>query len=126
MNAARATAIEPVLEPRGADERIAVGEQIASIDPAAEAARIPTTDRLVGEGDEVRLGAEMARVIEVPAHTSGHIAYHFAGAGAVFVGDTLFAMGCGRLFEGTAEQMYANMRRLAQLPPDTEVYCAHE
>jgi hydroxyacylglutathione hydrolase len=96
------------------------------IAPAAEAARIPTADRLVGEGDEVRLGSEVARVIEVPAHTAGHIAYHFAGAGVIFVGDTLFAMGCGRLFEGTAAQMYANMRRLAVLPPETQVYCAHE
>ncbi|WP_340138299.1 MBL fold metallo-hydrolase, partial [Stenotrophomonas maltophilia] len=60
------------------------------------------------------------------AHTAGHIAYHFAGDAAIFVGDTLFAMGCGRLFEGTAEQMFGNMRRLAQLPPETQVYCAHE
>ena len=96
------------------------------IAPAAEAARIPTADRLVGEGDVVRLGAHEAVVMEVPAHTAGHIAYHFAQDGAVFVGDTLFAMGCGRLFEGTAEQMFANMRRLAALPPETRAYCAHE
>ncbi|MDF2386451.1 hydroxyacylglutathione hydrolase [Nostoc ellipsosporum NOK] len=96
------------------------------IAPAAEAAKIPTADRLVGEGDAVRIGDHVAQVLEVPAHTAGHIAYHFAGDAVVFVGDTLFAMGCGRLFEGTAEQMYANMRRLAQLPPETRVYCAHE
>lgn len=96
------------------------------IAPAAEAARIPTADRLVGEGDEVRLGAHVARVMEVPAHTAGHIAYHFADDGVVFVGDTLFAMGCGRLFEGTPAQMFANMRRLGALPPETRVYCAHE
>jgi hydroxyacylglutathione hydrolase len=96
------------------------------IAPAAEAARIPTADRLVGEGDVVRLGAHEAMVLEVPAHTAGHIAYHFAADGAVFVGDTLFAMGCGRLFEGTAEQMFANMARLKALPPETKVYCAHE
>jgi hydroxyacylglutathione hydrolase len=94
--------------------------------PAAEATRIPTLDRQVKEGDHVRLGALKAEVLEVPAHTAGHIAYHFASEDVIFVGDTLFAMGCGRLFEGTAEQMFANMQRLAALPPDTQVYCAHE
>lgn len=96
------------------------------IAPAAEAARIPTADRLVREGDEVRLGDHVARVMEVPAHTAGHIAYHFSGDDVVFVGDTLFAMGCGRLFEGTAAQMFANMQRLGALPGETWVYCAHE
>jgi len=96
------------------------------IAPAAEAAKIPTADRLVAEGDTVTLGAFQAAVIDVPAHTAGHIAYHLPEAGIVFVGDTLFAMGCGRLFEGTAAQMYANMQRLAALPDDTIVYCAHE
>lgn len=94
--------------------------------PAAEAARIPTLDRMVGEGDRVMLGAHAAQVIDVPAHTAGHIAYHLADDAIVFVGDTLFAMGCGRLFEGTPEQMFANMQRLAALPGDTAVYCAHE
>ena len=94
--------------------------------PAAEAERIPTLDRMVAEGDTARLGAIEATVIEVPAHTAGHIAYHFAGEDVVFVGDTLFAMGCGRLFEGTAAQMFANMRRLDALPGETAVYCAHE
>lgn len=94
--------------------------------PAAEAARIPTMDRGVREGDQVTLGAIEADVIEVPAHTAGHIAYHLPEERTVFVGDTMFAMGCGRLFEGTAEQMYANLQRLAALPPDTRVYCAHE
>jgi hydroxyacylglutathione hydrolase len=96
------------------------------IAPAAEATKIPTADRLVGEGDEVRLGAHVATVMEVPAHTAGHIAYHFAEDGTVFVGDTLFAMGCGRLFEGTPAQMFANMQRLGALPAETRVYCAHE
>jgi hydroxyacylglutathione hydrolase len=94
--------------------------------PAAEAARIPTLDRQVAEGDRVRLGSIEAQVMEVPAHTAGHIAYHLPSEAAAFVGDTLFAMGCGRLFEGTAEQMYANLQRLAALPPETVVYCAHE
>ncbi len=94
--------------------------------PAAEAARIPTLDRQVGEGDRATLGGIAAEVLEVPAHTAGHIAYHLPGEAAIFVGDTLFAMGCGRLFEGTAAQMFANMQRLAALPPETRVYCAHE
>jgi hydroxyacylglutathione hydrolase len=94
--------------------------------PAAEAAKIPTLDRLVGEGDRVKLGEVEAQVYEVPAHTAGHIAYHLPNEDTVFVGDTLFAMGCGRLFEGTAEQMFANMARLKTLPGDTRVYCAHE
>jgi hydroxyacylglutathione hydrolase len=94
--------------------------------PGAEAAKIPTLDVQVSEGDRVRLGAFEAEVLEVPAHTAGHIAYYLADAGIAFVGDTLFAMGCGRLFEGTADQMWANMQRLASLPPETRVYCAHE
>ena len=94
--------------------------------PAAEADRIPTLDRLVSEGDRVSLGGLEATVLEVPAHTAGHIAYHLGDERVIFVGDTLFAMGCGRLFEGTAEQMYANMQRLSALAPETEVYCAHE
>jgi hydroxyacylglutathione hydrolase len=94
--------------------------------PVAEAARIATLDRTVGEGDRVRLGPIEAEVIEVPAHTAGHIAYYLPSEQVAFVGDTLFAMGCGRLFEGTAEQMFANMQRLAALPDETRVYCAHE
>jgi hydroxyacylglutathione hydrolase len=96
------------------------------IAPAAEAARIPSADRLVKEGDEVRLGAHVSTVWEVPAHTAGHIAYYLVDDAAIFIGDTLFAMGCGRLFEGTAAQMFANMQRLAKLPPETQAYCAHE
>lgn len=94
--------------------------------PAAEAAKIPTLDRAVREGDTVAIGEFEAEVLEVPAHTAGHIAYYIDEAATLFVGDTLFAMGCGRLFEGTAAQMHENMQRLAQLPPDTNVYCAHE
>lgn len=96
------------------------------IAPAAEAAKIPTADLLVVEGDIVQLGKHSATVLETPAHTAGHITYHFADDAVAFTGDTLFAMGCGRLFEGTAAQMYANMQRLADLPPETSVYCAHE
>ena len=94
--------------------------------PAAEAGKIGTLDRQVKEGDEVRIGGHVATVMEVPAHTAGHIAYHLASDRIIFVGDTLFAMGCGRLFEGSADQMFANMARFAALPDDTTVYCAHE
>jgi hydroxyacylglutathione hydrolase len=94
--------------------------------PAAEKDRIPTLDRLVAQGDVVKLGTVEAQVIDVPAHTAGHIAYHFAEDRSAFVGDTLFAMGCGRLFEGTAAQMYDNMRKLEALGDDTAIYCAHE
>lgn len=94
--------------------------------PAAEFGRIPTLDAQVKGGDVVRLGEVEAQVIDVPAHTAGHIAYHFSTDKAAFVGDTLFAMGCGRLFEGTAEQMYSNMRKLEVLDDDTAIYCAHE
>ncbi|ATI82304.1 hydroxyacylglutathione hydrolase [Sphingobium yanoikuyae] len=94
--------------------------------PAAEAAKIDTLDRQVGEGDSVRIGDHVAMVMAVPAHTAGHIAYHLADDAILFVGDTLFAMGCGRLFEGTAAQMFANMQRFKALPGDTIVYCAHE
>ena len=107
-----------------ADIKAATGCMITG--PEAEEAKIPTLDRLVKEGDTVKLGDVEAEVIDVPAHTAGHIAYHFPTEKAAFVGDTLFAMGCGRLFEGTPEQMYTNMRKLEALPDDTRVYCAHE
>jgi hydroxyacylglutathione hydrolase len=96
------------------------------VGPAAEAERIPTLDIQVRGGDVVLFGATEAHVIDVPAHTAGHIAFHFADDQIAFVGDTLFAMGCGRLFEGTADQMFDNMRKLEALPDDTMVYCAHE
>jgi hydroxyacylglutathione hydrolase len=94
--------------------------------PAAEAERIPTLDRLVTGGESVMFGAAEAKVLDVPAHTSGHIAFHIAHEQLIFVGDTLFAMGCGRLFEGTAAQMFANMQILSTLPDSTTVFCAHE
>lgn len=94
--------------------------------PAAEAARIPTLDRTTAEGDELSLGEHRAAVMGTPGHTAGHVVFHFAAAGLLFTGDTLFAMGCGRLFEGTAAQMFGNMQRLAALPDDCQVYCGHE
>jgi hydroxyacylglutathione hydrolase len=94
--------------------------------PAAEAAKIPTLDRMVAEGDTLSIGDHVGSVIETPGHTAGHITLHLTDDALLFPGDTLFAMGCGRLFEGTAAQMYANMVRLAALPPETIVYGAHE
>jgi hydroxyacylglutathione hydrolase len=92
--------------------------------PAAET--IPGRDVALREGDDVRIGKHVGRVIEVPGHTLGHIALVFDDERVAFVGDTLFAMGCGRLFEGTPEQMYRSLRRLTELPQDTRIYCAHE
>ncbi|PCD01569.1 hydroxyacylglutathione hydrolase [Sphingomonas spermidinifaciens] len=94
--------------------------------PAAEGVKIPSADRLVAEGDTVTIGRRQARVWETPAHTAGHVSFHFEGEALVFVGDTMFAMGCGRLFEGTAAQMHSALQRLAALPEATTVYCAHE
>ncbi len=94
--------------------------------PAAEVARISGADHLLGEGDTVRLGDHAAEVWAVPGHTLGHIALIFPDAAIAFVGDTMFAMGCGRLFEGSPEQMHASLTRLAALPPETLIYCAHE
>jgi hydroxyacylglutathione hydrolase len=96
------------------------------IGPKAEAAQIPGLDVAVGDGDVVMLGASKAMVYDTPGHTSGHIIFHFAEDGAAFVGDTIFAMGCGRLFEGTAEQMWASLSKIAALPAQTKLYCAHE
>ena len=113
-------------DPTGGNAAIKAATGCTITGPAAEAERILTLDVLVKGGDVVRLGAVSAAVIDVPAHTAGHIAFHFGDEHAAFVGDTLFAMGCGRLFEGTAGQMFANMRALEALPDETMVYCAHE
>ena len=100
----------------------ATGARISG--PARES--IAGRDVDLEEGDEVRIGRHVGRVIEVPGHTLGHIALIFDEERVAFVGDTLFAMGCGRLYEGTPEQMYRSLQRLSQLPGDTRVYCAHE
>jgi hydroxyacylglutathione hydrolase len=92
--------------------------------PADE--EIPGRDVDLREGDAVRLGEHVGRVIAVPGHTLGHIALIFDDDGIAFVGDTLFAMGCGRLFEGSPQQMFNSLQRLAELPHETRLYCAHE
>jgi hydroxyacylglutathione hydrolase len=94
--------------------------------PAAEASKIPAVDETVREGDKVTVGTLPANVIETPGHTLGHIAYWFHGDKLAFVGDTLFSIGCGRVIEGTPEQMWRSLTKLRDLPNDTEVYCGHE
>ncbi|MCP5144344.1 MAG: hydroxyacylglutathione hydrolase [Gammaproteobacteria bacterium] len=96
------------------------------VGPRADADRIPGLDVPVGDGDFYAMGSASARVFDVPGHTRGHIAYYFEAAQALFCGDTLFAMGCGRLFEGTPAQMWHSLGKFAALPGATRVYCAHE
>lgn len=91
-----------------------------------EAARVPRCTTEVSEGDRVRIGDCEARILYIPAHTSGHIAYYFEEAGVVFTGDTLFAGGCGRLFEGDAKEMMRSLSKLMALPEETRVYFGHE
>jgi hydroxyacylglutathione hydrolase len=106
-----------------AELQVATGAQV--IGPA-EVERISPVDRKVGDGDVVELGETRFEVIDTGGHTLGHVTYFDAADQIAFVGDTLFALGCGRLFEGTAEQMWSSLSRLAVLPEATAVYCAHE
>ncbi len=94
--------------------------------PAEEAARIPGIDVELKEGDSFELGGHVAKIIDTRGHTAGHISYWFEQDNVVFVGDTLFAMGCGRLFEGTPEMMWTSLQKLMKLPADTVIYCGHE
>ena len=103
--------------------RVAFGPEV--VGPGAEA-RMPPLDRGVKEGDSVALGESVAEVLEVPGHTLGHIAYYFAAAEALFSADSLMVMGCGRLFEGTPDQMWASLTAMAALPDATLVYSGHE
>lgn len=96
------------------------------IGPKGEAQRIPGIDIALGDGDTCPFGSREAKVLEVGGHTLGHIAYYFPQDGIAFVGDALFALGCGRIFEGTAEQMWTSLQKLMGLPDETVVYCAHE
>lgn len=96
------------------------------VGPKADAARIPGIDVTLADGERWSLGAEEAVIFDVPGHTSGHIAYWFAQSAALFCGDTLFALGCGRLFEGTPGQMWSSLQKFLALPDHARVYCAHE
>ena len=96
------------------------------VGPAADRDRIPGIDIALKEGETITIGDESATVFDVPGHTRGHIAYYFAESAILFCGDTLFAMGCGRLFEGTPAEMWQSLQKFMTLPRDTSVYCAHE
>jgi len=96
------------------------------IGPSGEVAKIPSIDRPMRGGDTFAFGGHAVHVVDVGGHTLGHVAYYVPTTSAAFVGDSLFALGCGRLFEGTAAQAWASLQRLAALPPETAVYCAHE
>src|SRR6056297_2706102 len=96
------------------------------IGAAADAHRLPPLDIAIGEGDTVHIGQEEGRVIDVSGHTVGHVAFHFPKSDAIFTADSLMALGCGRVFEGTMEQMHESLEKLATLPPETVVYSGHE
>ncbi len=93
---------------------------------AADARRLPPLDTAVAEGDAVQIGAQTGTVIDVSGHTIGHLAFHFPGANMAFTGDSLMALGCGRVFEGTHAQMYQSLCKLAALPPETTICSGHE
>jgi hydroxyacylglutathione hydrolase len=93
---------------------------------AADQHRLPKLDEPVRDGDTIRLGDATAQVIDTPGHTRGQINFFFPDGDILLSGDTLFSLGCGRLIEGTAEEMFASLRKLAALPPDTLVCCGHE
>ena len=110
----------------GGNQAIKTATGCTIIGPRNEADKIPAIDRAVGSGDTVSLGAIKADIMDVPGHTLGHIAYHLASENTAFVGDAVFALGCGRVFEGTPEMMWSSLLSLKALPPTTVLYCAHE
>jgi len=125
------TAVSPTVEKsttglRGNDD---IASKIAGIKiygASAEGGKIPALTNPLTDGDKVRIGALEGRVIGIPAHTNGHVAYYFPTLSAVFTGDTMFVGGCGRVFEGKAATMVASLKKLASLPDSTQVYCGHE
>nr|DAD25218.1 TPA_asm: hypothetical protein HUJ06_026682 [Nelumbo nucifera] len=88
--------------------------------------RIPGIDIALNDGDKWMFAGHEVLVMETPGHTRGHISYHFPGSGAIFTGDTLFSLSCGKLFEGTPEQMLSSLKRIMALPDETNIYCGHE
>jgi hydroxyacylglutathione hydrolase len=96
------------------------------IGPKAEESKIPGIDQAVSEGDVFAFGSFQVHVFDTPGHTAGHITFWLPAADVAFVGDTLFAIGCGRVIEGTYEMMWQSLQKLAALPPSTQVYCGHE
>ncbi|MCV2869511.1 hydroxyacylglutathione hydrolase [Defluviimonas sp. WL0002] len=107
-------------------ETLAAATGARVIGAAADAHRLPPLSEAVSEGDSIRIGMSAGHVIDVSGHTVGHIAYHFPDSDVVFTGDSLMALGCGRLFEGTPEQMWRSLSKLSALPPRTLVCSGHE
>ncbi len=97
-----------------------------TITAPAEVERISNIDRIVSDGDRLSLGEYEVRVIDVSGHTNGHVAYYLPAARIAFVGDSVFVLGCGRMFEGTPDQFWNSLKRIRALPPETTLYCAHE
>ncbi|GAA0277020.1 hydroxyacylglutathione hydrolase [Alteraurantiacibacter aestuarii] len=110
----------------GGNEAIKAATGCTITAPLGDAEKIAGIDRTVRDGDLVKLGDHTAQVIDVSGHTMGHIAYHLPGSDMAFVGDSVFALGCGRMFEGTAPQFWDSLVRVRSLPPQTVLYCAHE
>ncbi|AMS28884.1 MAG TPA: hydroxyacylglutathione hydrolase [Hyphomonadaceae bacterium] len=110
----------------GGNQAIEKALGTVSLGPEEVQTRISPLARVVRPGETVTLGESSAEVIDVGGHTLGHIAFYFADDEVAFVGDSLFALGCGRLFEGTAEQAWNSLSRLMALPDATTIYCAHE
>lgn len=108
------------------NEAVKSATECTIIGPKGEADKVPGIDTKVGEGDTFKFGNFDVEVSETPGHTAGHIVYHIPAAKAAFVGDTLFAMGCGRVIEGSMDQMWSGVEKVAKLPKDTVLYCGHE
>lgn len=108
------------------DGNIALKEETGCTIVGPRGGKIPGLDVEVGEGDTFTFGAFAAKIVETPGHTLDHICYWFEGERVAFVGDTLFALGCGRVLEGSLEQMWASLQKLKKLPLDTLIYCGHE
>ncbi|CAB9525994.1 Hydroxyacylglutathione hydrolase [Seminavis robusta] len=106
----------------GANEELKT-DGVTVVGPIDEKPKIPGIDSAVGAGDVVAFGSTQATVMDVGGHTKGHIAYYFPDSKSVFVGDSLFALGCGRMFEGTPDQFWTSLKGLRELPDDTTVYC---
>ena len=109
----------------GGNETVAKATGAKIVAPA-EVAKLSAIDTKVKHGDTVSIGSHEARVIDVSGHTNGHIAYHLPQDDIAFVGDSVFALGCGRMFEGEAGQFWQSLQRIKALPPKTTLYCAHE
>lgn len=129
---ARGWALDVILLTHHHDDHVAGVEALREafsaevIGAEADLHRLPRLDRAVVAGDTVAVGEALGGVLDVPGHTIGHIAYHFPDGPALFSGDSLMVMGCGRLFEGSADQMWASLVQMAALPGETLVYSGHE